>query len=385
LSTYLQIDRPYWLAWAQISGVGAITIHRLHDHFGDLASAWYATPAELLEVEGLGNLSIERICDARKLIEPEEFIEQHSEHNPQFWTPADPAYPQLLLETATAPPVLYYRGLVDKSENLGHQLTIGIVGTRDITTYGRKWTQKISVALAEQGYSIISGLAQGIDTEAHQGCLAVGGRTVAVVGTGLDVVYPTRNQALAEKIWAEGLMVSEYPAGTRPDRGHFPARNRIIAGLSRAVLVMEAPQKSGALITAHLANEFCRDVYVLPGGLDEKNSIGCLSLLDRGAHLILSVEQLLTNLQALRPVAMPAVPAPVQQTMLPLFLPQPVAPPLLAPHLAKILAVVAKSPISFDSIVAQAAISSAEVSSGLLELELENLVMQLPGMQYQRV
>jgi DNA processing protein len=384
LSNYLQIDRPYWLAWAQIAGVGAITIHRLHDHFGDLASAWYAEPAELLEVEGLGNLSIERICAARKLIEPEEFIEQHLEQNPLFWTPADPAYPQLLLETATAPPVLYYRGLVDKSENLGHQMTIGIVGTRDITNYGRKWTQKISVALAEQGYSIISGLAQGVDTEAHQGCLAVGGRTVAVVGTGLDVVYPTRNQALAEKIWEEGLMVSEYPAGTRPDRGHFPARNRIIAGLSRAVLVMEAPQKSGALITAHLANEFCRDVYVLPGGLDHPQSIGCLGLIDRGAQLILSTEQLLTNLQALRPVEMPVAPEPVKQTVLPLFLPHFVAPPPLAPHLAKILAVVDKSPVSFDSIVSQTKMSSPEVSSGLLELELENLVTQLPGMQYQR-
>jgi DNA processing protein len=384
LSTYLQIDRPYWLAWAQISGVGAITIHRLHNHFGDLASAWYATPAELLEVEGIGNLSIDRICDARKLIEPEEFIEQHSEQNPNFWTPADPAYPQLLLETATAPPVLYYRGLVNKAENLGHQLTIGIVGTRNITSYGRKWTQKIAVALAEQGYSIISGLAEGIDTEAHQGCLAVGGRTVAVVGSGLDVVYPPRNQALAEKIWEEGLMVSEYPAGTRPDRGHFPARNRIIAGLSRAVLVMEAPQKSGALITAHLANEFCRDVYVLPGGLDHPQSIGCLGLIDRGAQLILGIEQLLTNLQALRPVQMPPAPEPVKQTVLPLFLPQFTAPPLLAPHLAKILAVVDKSPVSFDSIVSQTALSSPEVSSGLLELELENLVTQLPGMQYQR-
>jgi DNA processing protein len=385
LSTYLQIDRPYWLAWAQIYGVGAITIHRLHEHFGDLASAWYATPAELLEVDGLGTIGLEKICDARKSIEPEDFIEQHLERNPHFWTPADPTYPQLLLETATAPPVLYYRGLVDKSENLGHQLTIGIVGTRDITSYGRRWTQKIAVALAEQGYSIISGLAEGVDTEAHYGCLAVGGRTVAVVGTGLDVVYPARNQALAEKIWEEGLMVSEYPAGTRPDRGHFPARNRIIAGLSRAVLVMEAPKKSGALITAHLANEFCRDVYVLPGGLDNPQSIGCLGLLDRGAQLILSTEQLLTNLQTLRPVEMPPAPAPVQQTMLPLFLPQPVAPPLLAPHLAKILAVVDRSPISFDAIVSKTAIPSSEVSSGLLELELENLVTQLPGMQYQRI
>jgi DNA processing protein len=383
LSTYLQIDRPYWLAWAQISGVGAITIHRLHEHFGDLASAWYATPAELIEVDGIGNLSVDRICTERKLLEPEDFIETHLVKNPQFWTPADPDYPKLLLETATAPPVLYYRGRVDKSENLGQQLTIGIVGTRDITSYGRKWTQKISVALAEQGYSIISGLAQGVDTEAHQGCLAVGGRTVAIVGTGLDVVYPPRNQALAEKIWEDGLMLSEYPAGTRPDRGHFPARNRIIAGLSRVVLVMEAPQKSGALITAYLANEFCRDVYVLPGNLDQPQSIGCLGLLDRGAQLILSIDQLLTQLRALQPVSSTAKVIATSQTTLPLFLPHPMPP--LPPYLAKILAVVDRSPISFEAIVAKIDIPSSEITSGLLELELENLVTQLPGMHYQRV
>jgi DNA processing protein len=384
LSKYLQIDRPYWLAWAQIYGVGAILIHRLHEHFGDLASAWYATPAELLEVEGIGNLSVDRICAERKLIEPEDFIEEHLLKNPQFWTPADPDYPQLLLETATAPPVLYYRGQVDLAENLGQQLTVGMVGTRDITSYGRKWTQKIAVALAEQGYSIVSGLAEGVDTEAHQGCLAVHGRTIAIVGTGLDVVYPARNQALAEKIWEDGLMLSEYPAGTKPDRGHFPARNRIIAGLSRVLLVMEAPQKSGALITAYLANEFCRDVYVLPGNLDQPQSIGCLGLLDRGAHLILSLDQLLSNLRALQPVN---ITSPVietsQQTALPLFLPHPT--PALPPHLAQILAAVDRSPVSFEAIVAQVNIPSSEVTSGLLELELENLVTQLPGMQYQRI
>lgn len=368
---YLQIDRPYWLAWSQINGAGAITIHRLHAHFGDLASAWYARPEELLEVEGLSHITVEKICEQCKSFEPEEFIEQHSIENPQFWTPADPEYPQLLLETPTAPPVLYYRGLVDPAENKGDRRTVGIVGTRSITSYGRKWTQKISVALAERGFSIISGLAQGVDTEAHHGCLAVGGRTVAVVGAGLDVVYPARNQALAEKIWEEGLMVSEYPAGTQPERGHFPARNRIIAGLSQAVLVMEAPQQSGALITAYLANDFCRDVYVLPGGLDSPQSMGCLGLLDRGAQLILGVDQLLNLLDGMRSV--PVEPPPV----LPL--------PLLAPHLTRILSAVDLHPTGFDAILAKVEMPSPEVASGLLELELESLVTQLPGMQYQRV
>jgi DNA processing protein len=375
VTTYLAIDRPYWLAWAQLPGVGAITIHRLHEHFGDLASAWYATPAELLEVAGCGQITVEKICPARQAIEPEDFLEQHLQQNPQFWTPADPDYPQLLLETPTAPAVLYYRGQVDPTENQGNRLTIGIVGTRQPSNYGHKWTQKISVALAEQGFSIVSGLAQGIDTAAHHGCLAVGGRTVAVVGTGLDLVYPAHNQALAEKIWAKGLMVSEYPAGTRPDRGHFPARNRIIAGLSRAVLVMEAPHKSGALITAYLANEFCRDVFVLPGGLDSPQSAGCLGLIGRGAQVILGVEQLIETLREIAPIHQPQL----VQTSLPLFTPN------LAPPLAQILAAIGHAPTAFDAIVSHSQLPSPEVSSGLLELELENLVTQLPGMQYQRL
>jgi DNA processing protein len=375
LTTYLTIDRPYWLAWAQLPGVGAITIHRLHEHFGDLASAWYASPAELLEVEGLGHLTIEKIFPARQAIEPEEFLTQHLRQNPHFWTPADPNYPQLLLETPTAPAVLYYRGQVDLAENQGNRLTIGIVGTRQPSSYGYKWTQKISVALAEQGFSIVSGLAQGVDTAAHQGCLAVGGRTVAVVGTGLDVVYPAQNQALAEKIWDKGLMVSEYPAGTRPDRGHFPARNRIIAGLSRAVLVMEAPHKSGALITAYLANEFCRDVFVLPGGLDSPQSAGCLGLIGRGAQMILGIDSLMEMLSDIVPIHQPL---PIQ-TSLPLFAPD------LAPPLAQILAVIGHLPTAFDEIVNHSKLPISEVASGLLELELDSLVTQLPGMQYQRM
>ena len=355
-------------------GIGAITIHRLHEYFGDLASAWYAEPAELLQVAGLGEITVEKILPVRQAIEPEEFLLQHLRQNPQFWTPADPDYPKLLLETPTAPAVLYYRGQVDPAENQGQRLTIGIVGTRNPSSYGQKWTKKISMVLAEQGFSIVSGLAQGVDTVAHQGCLAVGGRTIAVVGTGLDVVYPAQNQSLAGKIWSTGLMVSEYPAGTRPDRGHFPARNRIIAGLSRAVLVMEAPQKSGALITAYLANEFCRDVFVLPGGLDSPQSAGCLGLIGRGAQVILGTEQLLMMLAAIAPLHQAAI-----QTTLPLLTPP------LSPPLTKIWAAIGSTPTAFDTIVMESQLPTAEVASGLLELELENLVTQLPGMQYQRV
>jgi DNA processing protein len=167
----------------------------------------------------------------------------------------------LLIEIATPPPLLYFRGEVELAENLGETPLVAIVGTRQPSEYGIRWTRQISTALAKNGFTVVSGLAEGIDTETHTAALKAGGRTIAVLGTGVDVIYPAKNQQLYKQILSAGLVLSEYPAKTPPDRTQFPRRNRIIAGLSRAVLVMEAPLKSGALITANYANEFGRDVY----------------------------------------------------------------------------------------------------------------------------
>ena len=187
----------------------------------------------------------------------------------------------------------------------GNAPTIAIVGTRRPSPYGLKWTRRLTHRLSQEGFTIVSGLAAGIDTEAHRTCLSLSGRTVAVVGTGVDVVYPRRNQSLYDEIIETGLVVSEYPAGTPPDRLQFPQRNRIIAGLSRATLVTEAPQKSGALITAYLANEFCRDVYALPGSLDNPNSRGCLGLITRGAQLVMDEDNLIQTLQEMPSLTSP--------------------------------------------------------------------------------
>ena len=370
-------ERAYWLAWSQVERVGPVLLKRLQQHFGTLADAWKASAAQLQQVEGLGYQSAGAVTAARSQINPEQFLEEHSVKNPYFWTPADADYPRLLLEIPSPPPVLYYRGLVQPQENLGLQPMVGIVGTREPSEYGKRWTRKISVALAKHGFTVVSGMAAGIDTEAHLGCLAVGGRTIAVFGTGVDIIYPPRNQPLYEKIRAQGLVVSEYPTGTKPNRIHFPQRNRIIAGLCRAVLVMEAPTKSGALITADFANDFCRDVYVLPGSLDNPQSVGCLGLLSRGAHVILSEGHLLEMLGAI-----PQLDSAVQ---LPLFAQeQPTPVPQLEPELAKVWQVLASEPTPFDLIVQQAGMGAGAVSSALLQLELMGLVSQLPGMQYRR-
>jgi DNA processing protein len=284
---------------------------------------------------------------------------------------------------------LYYRGKVVIAENNGTTPAIAIVGTRDPSDYGKRWARKISSCLASKGFTIVSGMAQGVDTEAHRACLEAGGRTIAAVGTGVDLVYPPRNQSLWADIQQHGLIVSEYVAGTPPDRTHFPARNRIIAGLSRVTIVIEAPVRSGALITAYQANDFSRDVYVLPGSIDNPNSLGCLGLLSRGAQPILGLDHLLELLATL-----PQLNSSEQLQLFPSS--QPLSPPLVANRfetipppdleldLQQIWLLITDDPISFDEIVVKSQLPTATVSSILLQLELLELVNQLPGMRYQR-
>ncbi|MBW4522765.1 MAG: DNA-processing protein DprA [Scytolyngbya sp. HA4215-MV1] len=360
-----------------MAGLGPVLIRRLHRHFGSLAIAWEVDAAELLAVEGLGIQTATTIAVERSRLCPAELLEQHLQHNPDFWTPADADYPQLLLEIPDPPPVLYYRGSVELQENQGIIPAIAMVGTRDPSEYGKRWTRRIATALAQNGFTVVSGLADGVDTEAHQSSIHAGGRTIAVLGTGLNRVYPWSNRKLYEQLLEQGLALSEYPADTPPDRTHFPRRNRIVAGLCRAVLVMEAPKKSGALITATIANEYGRDVYALPGSLDNDRAYGCLELVNKGAQLILSEHQLLEALGTLPQFLLPPAPvAPKRQPM-----------PELEPTLQQVLQTVTdlaqESPeVSFDRIVQSTELVAGSVSSALLQLELLGLVAQLPGMRY---
>lgn len=368
-------EQAFWVAWSQIDGVGSISIERLHKHFGTLAAAWSATKEQLLQVEGLGWKTVEAIVNQKSRQEPEKLFRQHQEQNPNFWTPNQKdIYPRLLLETASPPPVLYYRGQVVISENQGIVPLIGMVGTRHPSEYGKRWTRNISTALAKSGFTVVSGMAEGIDTEAHLGTLEAGGRTIAVLGTGVDVVYPARNKELYHQILRQGLVVSEYPAKTPPDRPHFPQRNRIIAGMSRATIVIEAPSKSGALITARFANDFCRDVYVLPGSLDNERSHGGLGLISNGATVILGIEHLLEMLGAM-PQLDSSLPSHQQLESLPVN---------LAPELKQVWEVISDELMPMDAIVQKTSMSVGEVSSALLQLELMGLVSQLPGMRYQK-
>ena len=366
-------ERAYWLAWSRIKGVGATLLPRIQQHFCSLEQAWFASATELEQVAGLGQKNISKIAPQRSQIDPDRLLEQHLETNPDFWTPSDPEYPSLLLEIPSPPAVLYYRGKVDLTENSGAKPAIAIVGTRYPTKYGRDWTRRISKFLTEQGFTIISGMAAGIDTEAHQACLATGGRTIAVLGTGLDLIYPPSNQKLYQAISEHGLIISEYPQGTQPSRGNFPARNRIIAGWSRAVLIMEAPQRSGALITARYANEFCRDVYVLPGSLNNQQAIGCLRLLNSGAHVILGETELLEMLAIMPKLDPKATPEPVKKTL----------PPDLEPQLVQIIRAIQANHNSLDAIAEATKLDTGTLLASLSQLEIMGLVAQLPGMHYE--
>ncbi|MCU0550616.1 MAG: DNA-processing protein DprA [Leptolyngbya sp. Prado105] len=367
-------ERAFWLAWSRVAGVGAILQKRIYLQFGSLKAAWAATPEELFEVDGIGKQSAIAICKSRNQLKPDQLFNEYKSQN--FLTPADPDYPRILFEIPDPPPTLFYRGQLQVLRDFDR--AIAIVGTRNPSEYGRRWTRKLSTTLATNGFTVISGLADGIDAEAHQSCVKVGGKTIAVLGTGVDLVYPHKNRQLYTQILETGLALSEYPAGTQPDRRHFPQRNRIVAGLSRAMIVTEAPEKSGALITANLANDYGRDVYAVPGSLDNPNAIGCLDLIHKGAQIILGETKFLEmigNIPALDSVRHPEIESILAD---------------LEPSLSTVLKIIHTiaqqsdhAAVPFDLIVQTAEMPTASVSSSLMQLELLGFVTQVPGMRYQ--
>ncbi|MBF2058572.1 MAG: DNA-protecting protein DprA [Cyanobacterium sp. T60_A2020_053] len=377
-------EKKYWLAWTQIKGLGSVTIKKIYENFTSLEEAWHNNPQLLLKIDGIGRKTLDNIITQKVKIDPDQLWEKHLKKNPLFWTPNEPLYPQLLLEIPSYPSLLYYQGKIKPSENEGITPLIGMVGTRQPTDHGKRWTYNISKALAQKGFTIVSGLAEGIDTSAHRGSLDGGGRTIAVLGNGLDRAYPPKNRDLMAEIAEKGLILTEYAHGSIPERGNFPARNRIVAGLCRAILVMEAPEKSGALITAHYATEFNRDVYTLPNTPDNLQARGCLKLIHKGAEVIITEEDLLNSLGAI-----PDLDQPNQLSLfnLPVSPPSPVisSPAVnLSPSLNQVLAVIDNQPTPFDVIVTKTGLNAGDVSGFLLELELEGLVKQLPGMMYSR-
>ncbi len=363
----MSLEGAYWLAWSQVPGITPNVLTKFVEYYGNVEQAWLADLSELKAIARLRPNLVEAIASTRGQLHPEKFLTEHLRHNPHFWTPAAPDYPRLLLETSSMPPVIYYRGEVQPEENQGIVPLLAIVGTRNPTEHGCRWARKLSSYLAKYGFSIVSGMAKGIETIAHEACLTAKGRTIAVLATGVDVVYPQQQQFIYQQILAQGgLILSEYPAGSNPDSNRFRARNRLIAALCRGVLVIEASEQSGCLITARQANELGRDVYVLPNSPEIPQARGCLRLLNEGANLILSEEELLIQLGTV--------------PQLDSVKPQ----PDLTPDLAQVFQAVKIEPTAFEAIVQKSNLPSGLVAGALLELELLGLVSQLPGMMYQQ-
>jgi DNA processing protein len=275
-------------------------------------------------------------------------------------------YPKSLFEIPDPPPFLYVKGELRSSE-----LSIAIVGSRRATSYGLLTTTNLSGALASHGVCVVSGMARGVDTAAHRGALLAGGRSIGVLGCGIDMVYPPENRKLFEEMADKGCLVSEFPLDTLPLAENFPRRNRIISGLSRGVLVVEATEKSGSLITAQYALEHGRDVFAVPGNVSFASSRGCNGLIKQGAKLVDCVEDILEELPG-RDLA---------TTDLPLF--QKSARTFaLSPKEAAIFELLTRSPLHIDDIIAQTELTAGEVSSMLLHLELKGAVTPLPGTHY---
>ncbi|MEM8612207.1 MAG: DNA-processing protein DprA [Cyanobacteria bacterium P01_H01_bin.105] len=389
------MERAYWLAWSQIKDVGPVLIKRLHDQFGSLELAWQAAPANLLSVDGIGLVTADQIQKLRSQLNPEQLLAKHEAQHPNFWTPADPDYPKLLWEIPDPPPVLYYRG--PWRFNHSPTITISMVGTRHPSPYGRRWTQRLSRCLSRQHITIVSGMAAGIDTYAHQSCLDSQGQTIAVLGTGVDIAYPRSNEKLYQRILETGLILSEYPNGTLPHRSHFPRRNRIIAGLSHATLVTEAPERSGALITAYLANDYGRHVYALPDGLDNPTCRGCLVLINTGAAIIMGEDQLVKELLNLSGTTQNIsnqnqdsivnkmnVATTEQPTMSATSDIELEPQSNIEPSLQPIFQMIHDDPISLDNLVEATQLDTSVLLSGLLQLEIAGVIAQLPGGKYQR-
>jgi DNA processing protein len=304
-------DLPYWLALNRVRGIGPARFRLLLDAFGTAQAAWDSDPADWLAA-GLDGRTVAGFTEQRRHIEPHAEVEQLIKLRVQALRVVDPTYPRLLAEISLPPPVLYVRGRLLSQDSLA----VAIVGTRRATTYGRQVTDQISRELAEQGITIVSGLARGIDTCAHGAALAGGGRTIAVLGCGPDIVYPPENARLLERLIEDGAAVTPFPPGTRPEARNFPARNSLISGLSLGVVVTEAPENSGALITARFAGEQGRDVFAIPAGIYNKSSLGALQLIQDGAKLVMGVTDILSelNLQMLQSAATPKIPPAYTET-----------------------------------------------------------------------
>jgi DNA processing protein len=352
-------DASHWLTLEAVPGLGSEALRNLFDAFPSARAICQAKHGQLAPLVGERLASgIVAGVDPASLRPGLEWLEAPENH---LITRDDPGYPPQFRELADAPAWLYVKG---DPAWLARPM-IAIVGSRNATPQGVRDAQAFAHALSDAGLTIVSGLALGIDAAAHEGGLAGLASSVAVVATGLDRVYPARNRALAHRLAAGGAIVSEFPVGTPPRRGHFPRRNRLISGLALGVLVVEAAMRSGSLITARLAGEQGRDVFAIPGSIHSALSKGCHRLIRQGAKLVESAEDILEELGRSLPVSLPPEAAPEAGNAL--------------------LEVLSGGPLSADQLAQRLGLTVEGLSVSLLAAEMEGHVARMPGGLYQRL
>jgi DNA processing protein len=356
------------LALARIDGLGRVGFKKLADFFGDPGRALSASGRTLAEVPDLDRAAIDGLENFSAWDEVKKEIERSARAGATMLPYAGGTFPARLKTIADPPPLLYVKGeFTDRDEQ-----ALAVVGSRSASEYGLRITRVLCQGLAARGFTIVSGMARGIDAAAHEAALDAGGRTVAVLGSGVDVVYPPEHEKLYLRICRQGSVVSELPIGTPPLAFNFPARNRLISGIALGVVVVEATEKSGSLITAALALEQGREVFAVPGPAGASRSRGTHQLIRQGAKLVERVEDILEEIAP--QLARRAAPAEKSAA--------PVLPPNLSAEAKRIFALVLGQPRQIDEVIETSGLSPAKVSEVLLDLEIHGLLKQLPGKRF---
>jgi DNA processing protein len=352
--------REAFIALNMVPNLGPVRLRSLLEVFESPERILAARRDELHAVAGLNRSVIESLVSWESLVDLTAELKRIRDFEATVVTVEDPDYPELLREIHDPPTVLYLWGKLDSRD----KNAVGVVGSRRTSHYGLECAKKISFQIAYAGLTVVSGLALGIDSAAHQGALAAKGRTIAVLGGGLLHLYPPENRPLAEKISASGAVVTEFPMDTKPDRQTFPMRNRIISGWGFGLLVVEAGLNSGALISASQAADQGRSLYAIPGPIDRPTSQGSNRLIQQGAKLVMSVEDILEDLQTLFPKTPELTPS---------------KPPGLKGDLLKVYDAISSQETSIDEIIERSGLAAASAAVALLQLEMQHFVRQLPG------
>lgn len=357
-----------WIALTRVHGLGCTGFKRVADHLGDPRQVFWLSEKELGQVPGLDRQAIEGILSFSNWNEVREEMGRIFEAGVRIVPFSDANYPPRLRMIPDPPPFLYVKGEIrDGDEN-----AVAVVGSRSASEYGLRITRDLCRGLASLGFTVVSGMALGIDGEAHQEAIGVGGRTVAVLGSGVDVAYPWEHKALYQTICQHGAVLSELPMGTPPFSYNFPTRNRIISGLSLGVVVVEATERSGSLITARLAGEQGREVFAVPGQAGASRSRGTHRLIRQGAKLVDGIGDIIEEI----------APQFLSQAGRLKEVPSPTLPPDTSPEVRKVFELVLRGPIQIDEVIQASGLSPAKVSGILLDMEIKGYLRQLPGKRF---